>query len=557
MNRVRSRIIGIAAALGLVLSLTVDAGAAGREAAQQGRQQTTTTTRAANPRAANPRTTRATRETSEPQVVTAEELPAHTGNRIFFANSAGTNPTIANSIRNHAIATGAQKEGFYMSAPLSRTHFEQSPHFRQNTLFVAQGAREGVTAGHVNRIRDHFHSLSKRIEKNEFNLDTVVVNVSPPNERGEVSMGGTGDLTMSAVKQVLDRGGKVIGVVNPNVPFMRGKNTIPYNKLSVVTHSNEPLAETTGAGAHQVEEKIAANVARLVPNGSTLQIGTGAALGAVGPALASKRNLKGWSEMGSDWLIDLMAPMHGGRPAMEDATVSFLRGSQTLNMIAADHPSITVPWIKIDSSKVVNNPRNIAQQKRMRAVNTALQVDLNGNVNAEEINGRVISSQGGQPNFAKGASDAPDGKSIMALRSLTSYGLSTLVPTLEGPTTTPSKHVTHVVTEWGHTPSLQGVNTEERTYQLLRVAHPFHRVDLAKQAFDKGMISQKAVDKLARSVFWSISRDAVPEAREALAEGAVLRNLITPEQQRQIMASLPPGTQRDPAYVVPLPPAAH
>jgi acyl-CoA hydrolase len=239
-----------------------------------------------------------------------------------------------------------------------------------------------------------------------------------------------------------------------------------------------------------------------VPNRrrATIQVGIGAALDGVGDALRQKRKLTIYSEMLSDWAVGLMT---GPRPAAHQATGSFLHGTSELMRLADHNEHIT-----LGPADVVNDPARIARQRRMRAINTALEVDLGGNVNAEQIDGRVISAPGGNPNFMQGAASAKDGKAILALRSQNKFGDSTIVLRLHSGdlVTTPGQHVDHVVTEWGATRNLRGLAPDRRAYEILRVADPSHREALADQALAQGLINARQRQKLVRSVAFSLER---------------------------------------------------
>jgi 4-hydroxybutyrate CoA-transferase len=479
-----------------------------------------------------------------PKVVSVQDAAKMAGRRIFYGTLASTPQELAKEIRNVAVKGDKKVDGFYMATMMPQEHFEPNDKYHHNLFFVSATSRDAATNGSATRIRDNLHSLGERIEKGEFDFDTVVVRVSPPNAEGLVSLGTTGDLTMLAVKQVLARGGKVIAQVNPNVPFTRGSNTIAYKQLHAVVESNEPVPAQMQAPVTVVERTIADNVANLVPKSrrSTLQVGIGAALSDIGRAMKDKK-LRIWSEMGSDWLIDTLAQEHN--PAAREATVSFIHGSPLLYQVAHDNPAL-----KIESSNTVNDPKVVAQQKRMVAVNTALEVDLTGNTNGEELEGRVVSAPGGQVNFMEGASLAPDGKAVLALRSINKFGGSTIVPKLSSKNvTTPSHFVDHIVTEWGASDRLRGMADGDRIYSILSVTHPFHREALGKEALAQGKITEKQFGKLVKSVHPTLLRAPVG-TRTALANAALQGQLITPEQHREILASVPPGT---PAELIQIP----
>lgn len=478
-----------------------------------------------------------------PKVVTAPEAAKMAGRRIFYGTLASTPQDLAKEIRTAAIAGDKKVDGFYMATMLPGEHFEPNEKYHHNLFFVSATSRDAATTGSATRIRDNLFNLGKRIEKGEFDFDTVVVRVSPPNAEGMVSLGTTGDLTMLAVKQVLARGGKIIAQVNPNVPFARGSNNLKYSQLHAVVESNEPIPALMQAPVTVIERSIADNVANLVPNRrtSTLQVGIGAALSDIGRAMQDKK-LRIWSEMGSDWLLDTIAREHN--PAATEATVSFVHGSPLLYQVAHDNPAL-----KIESSSKVNNPKVIAQQKRMVAVNTALEVDVTGNTNGEELEGRVVSAPGGQVNFMEGASMAKDGKAVLALRSLNKFGGSTIVPKLQSKNvTTPSHFVDHIVTEWGASKKLRDMDEGERIYAILGVAHPFHREALGREAMESGRITKRQYSDLVRSIFPSLLRGPAP-IRAELANAALQGNLITGEQHAQLIASIPAGTVPEHAQV--------
>jgi acyl-CoA hydrolase len=369
----------------------------------------------------------------------------------------------------------------------------------------------------------------------------VVVRVSPPDKDGYVSLGPAADLTQLALEEVKRRGGQIIAEVNPNVPHARG-NRIKYDDLTAVIEGKAIPAEKASVTI-PVDEAIAANVGRLVPNRrrATIQVGIGNALSGMGGALKDKRKLRIWSELGSDWIRPLL---EGDKPKVRDATFSFLLGSTEVMNLANDNPSV-----RLATNLEVNDPERIAAQKRMRAINTALEVDLNGNVNAERIGEKLISFPGGQPDFMEGAASAKDGLAILALRSRNNNGGSKIVPTLQSDVvTTPKQHVDHVVTEWGATRKLRGLSDAERTYELLRVTHPVLRAELAKEPLTAGVISQAQYDKLVRSVVHSIRRAPVAIRRE-VAEEALQKGLLSPEEHRQIIAALPAAQAAEPGVM--------
>jgi acyl-CoA hydrolase len=338
-----------------------------------------------------------------------------------------------------------------------------------------------------------------------------------------------------AVERAMREHGKIIAEVNPNVPHTYG-NRIPYNALSMVVESKGVLPDAPARVVPLATEKeIAKNVAKLVPaNNATIQVGIGNALAGMGEALTDKKHMRIWSELGSDWALPLLSKVKGRAPVVKEAVFSFLHGSNALYKLADNNKAI-----RIGSTYEVNNPATIGEQKNMRAINTALEVDVLGNVNAERIGKRIISFPGGQPDFMKGASESQDGRAILALRSLTKTNGSTIVLQLNGEMiTTPGNNVDHVVTEFGSTPLLRDLDASGRASALIQVAHPIHRRALADQARAAGQISQEQRDEIVAGVQGAIAK-APRDIRRKTAELALANKIITKAIYEKIIATCP------------------
>ncbi len=405
-------------------------------------------------------------------------------------------------------------------------------------LFTSPANREATQKKWARRVdkKNSLHELSTRLVAGDFGIDTVVVRVSKPNAQGEVSLGPSGDLTMPAIKAALKRGGRVIAEVNPNVPFTHGTNHLKLKSVYAFYEAdkNTQLGEFNAGVSNSISKWIGRNIGKVVPKSRThtIQVGIGSALSDLDVGLKGHR-LRAWSEMDTDnWMLPLMKS-----GALKGGSFSFLLGTKALYDFADKNPKIS-----IGSCNEINNPTTIAKQTRMVAINTALQVDFSGAANAERIGDRLISSPGGQPNFMQGTARAKDGRAVLALRSTNKYGKSTIVPTLQGPETTPAKHVDYVVTEWGATRRMRGLTTKKRAYQLLKVTHPLHRKHLAKDALTAGLISRRQYNRLARSVAQAIEAGPT-DLREYVGAQALAAKLITPASYKQIIASIPAGTE--------------
>jgi acyl-CoA hydrolase len=469
-----------------------------------------------------------------PAKISLSDAAARMGSHVFFATGSALPTNLVPVLRKAALARPARTNVYYMSTFATAQNFDPAvtDKWHPHLFFVSAQNRDAAKNGNATLHRSSLFTLAKEIKAGAYPFDTVVVRVSPPDKDGYVSMGSAGDLTMLAVEQVKARGGQIIAEINPNVAHSYG-NRIKYDDLSAVVEGNAMLSEHNGLQPMDPEKAIASNIARLVPNRSrtTIQVGIGNSLTGVGEALKSKRGLRIWSEMGSDWVRPLM---EGEKPVVKDATFSFLHGTNQLYGLANDNKNI-----RMASSAEVNDPEVIAAQTRMRSINTALEVDLTGNVNAERIGDRIISFPGGQPDFMAGAASSKTGLAILALRSRNKDGGSTIVPKLNGDVvTTPKEHVDHVVTEWGATRKLRGLDDAARTYEMLTVAHPVLRGELARAAMEKGLLTQKQVDKLVRSVYHSI-RLAPEGMRRAVADEALAKGVVTAEQHETLVAGLP------------------
>ncbi|MEO6951351.1 MAG: acetyl-CoA hydrolase/transferase C-terminal domain-containing protein [Polyangia bacterium] len=469
-----------------------------------------------------------------PAKIGLSDVAQRMGSHVFMATGSALPSNFVPTMRKAAVARATRTNVYYMSTFATAQNFapEVTDKWHPHLFFVSSQNRDAAKNGNATLHRESLFTLAKEIRAGKYPFDTVIVRVSPPDADGMVSLGSAGDLTLMAVEQVKARGGQVIAEVNPNVAHTFG-NRMKYDDLSAVIDGTSMLSEHNGLEPGAGEKQIAAHIARLVPNRarSTIQVGIGNSLTGVGEALKGKRGMRIWSEMGSDWVRPLM---EGDKPVVKEAVFSFLHGTNKLYAIGNNNPNL-----RMASTEEVNDPATIAQKTRIRAINTALEVDLTGNVNAERIGDRLISFPGGQPDFMIGASTSKNGLAILALRSRNKDGGSTIVPKLNSDVVTTAKdNVDHVVTEWGATRKLRGLSDSDRTYEMLRVSHPALRVGLAKDALDKGIITQARYEKLARSVYHSI-RMAPESMRREVADEAFAKQLVTEAQHQTLVAGLP------------------
>jgi 4-hydroxybutyrate CoA-transferase len=309
-------------------------------------------------------------------------------------------------------------------------------------------------------------------------LDVAMIQVSPPDKHGMVSLGASVDISISAVRTAK----KVIAEVNPNVPRTFGDAQIHISKIYGYIESNRTLFEIPPGHLSPEEELIGKHVAELVEDGATLQMGIGAIPNAVLKCLTSHKDLGVHTEMFSDGLVDLyeLGVVNGRlkKKHPEKIVSSFVIGSKKVYDFIDDNPAVLLLDCAYTNSTYV-----IKQNQKVTAINSAIEVDLTGQVCADSIGSRIYSGVGGQMDFIRGASLSEGGKPIIALPSQTNKGLSKIVPTLKlgaGVVTTRA-HVHYIATEYG-VADLFGMNIRERVKALINISHPDHRENLEREA---------------------------------------------------------------------------
>lgn len=348
--------------------------------------------------------------------------------------------------------------------------------FRVHALFLGGNLRELHKENKVSVIPGNLSDFGKMIRDpalNQFHYTTVIVKVSPANENGFHSLGPNHDMIMTLLR---DRPNiKIIAEINPNIPFTKGDNQIHKSKITASFESTTELAGPTTVPANEVDQKIGQTLGQLVESGSTLQIGIGNVFGAVpeGLKLAGKTDIKISTEMFGDHMMQMIKD-----GTATEAETGFAFGSGNLYKWLNNNTQVNFV-----STEYVNSPGRIAQIPKFHAVNTALQVDLYGQVNATMGPDGRISSPGGQVEFMSGAARSEGGKAIIAIRSTAKNGtLSTITVNLyDGPITTPHESVTHIVTEYGIA-EIRGKDTRDRAIALINIAHPNFRNALYEEA---------------------------------------------------------------------------
>jgi acetyl-CoA hydrolase len=356
----------------------------------------------------------------------------------------------------------------------------QAASFRHRSLFTGANVREAVNDGRADFVPVHLSEIPALLRTGELPVDVALIHVSPPDEHGFCSYG----VGVECTKAAAERARTVIALVNRRMPRSLGDCFIHASRLTHVVEADRPVLELPGWGrVGPVAREIGAHVASLVENGSTLQMGIGEIPDAVLLFLGGKRDLGIHTEMFSDGVVELFEKgvvtgeaktLHRGK-----IVASFVLGSKrTFDFLDNN------PVVEFHPSDYVNDPFVIAQNERMVAINSAIAVDLTGQVCADSIGCSIYSGFGGQLDFMRGAARAKGGKPIIALPSTAKSGrISRIVDVLDAGSgvVTTRADVHYVVTEHG-VASLHGRSLRERASALIEIAHPDFRAELREAA---------------------------------------------------------------------------
>lgn len=416
--------------------------------------------------------------------VTAEEAVAiiKSGDRVFIHTAAAAPQQLVKAMT----ARGPELRKVELvhlhtegEAPYFRPEYEQS--FHSSCLFIAPNARQAVAMGQADYIPVFLSEIPGLFYKKILPLNVALVQVSPPDRHGFCSLGVSVDVSRAAV-HVADQ---VVAQINPHMPRTHGDGLIHISQIDYGVEVSDPLPES---GAHQlteVEIAIGQNCANLVEDGATLQTGIGAIPTATLAALGQHKDLGLHTEMFSDGVIDLVEKgvLTGEKKRIHPGKIvsSFVMGSRRLYDFIDDNPTVAMLDVAY-----VNDTAVIRRNPRVTAINSAIEVDLTGQVCADSIGTRLYSGVGGQMDFMRGAALSEGGKPIIALPSVTSRGESRIVPILKpgaGVVTTRA-HTQYVVTEYG-VANLYGRSLRQRAKDLISIAHPDHRETLEREALER------------------------------------------------------------------------
>ena len=364
-------------------------------------------------------------------------------------------------------------------APFCRPEYKDA--FNIKSLFVANNIRRWLADGYGTTIPAFLGEIPALFRDGTLPLDAVFLNVSPPDENGYCSFGVSADLAVSAVECAR----KIIVQVNKAMPYSYGDALIHVSRIDAVIEVDDPLVEVPTAVPTEIDSAIGRHIAELIPDGATLQIGVGGIPNAVLSALKDHPHLGLHTE------------------AMTDGVLPLLERGVIDNSCKTVCPGVSVASLALGSKRLyeymdyrkdlllkdvawTNAPFRIAQNPKVMAINSAVEVDLTGQVCADSVGTRIISGVGGQHDFMYGGSLSEGGKTFIAIPSMTEKGRSKINPVLaEGAGVVTTRHmVQHVVTEYG-VASLRGKSLAERARALISIAHPSVREELERAAYDR------------------------------------------------------------------------
>ncbi len=422
--------------------------------------------------------------------ISVEEAVSHikSGDRIFSHGSACTPNFLLDEVarqshrlRNVEMVSITQQGNVELAKP------QYKDSFFINSLFTSTPVREAVNADHGDYVPIFLSEIPILFKNGHLPIDVALITVSPPDAHGYCTLGTSVDVARSAV----DTAKKIIAIVNPNMPRTHGDSMVHVQRIDhFVYNDDELLTIDYGAKVGEEEMAIGRNVASLIDDQATLQMGIGTIPDAVLKCLHNHKNLGIHTEMLSDGVVDLIAKdvinnKYKGTHLNRTIT-SFCFGTRKLYDFVDDNPSIAFMDVQH-----VNFPINIMKNKKMHAINSAIEIDLTGQVCADSIGTFQFSGIGGQMDFMRGAALSEGGKPIMAISSRTKKGLSRIVPYLKqgaGVVTTRG-HIHYVCTEFG-TAYLYGKNLKQRAKALIDIAHPDDREQLERDAFNRFRIER-------------------------------------------------------------------
>ncbi len=423
------------------------------------------------------------REVYNSRLVTAKEAVSHikSGDRVVTGHACAEPLYLVDTmVENREMYRNVEIVHMVPMGKCEYTKPGMESYFRHNAIFVGGASREAIYEGRADFTPCCFSRVPRLLER-YMDVDVALVQVTPPDRYGNVSLGVSVDYTKAAVKQAK----LVIAQVNDQMPYTYGDSRIPVADIDFFVEKSMPLPELKPRKIGEVEKKIGLYCASLIEDGATLQLGIGSIPDAVCTCLHNKKDLGLHSELLSDGVVELIEEgvINNSKKSLNPgkSIATFLMGTKKLYEFVDHNPDFEL--YPVD---VVNNPYNIMQNNNMISINSCIEVDLMGQVDSESVGDMQISGIGGQVNFVKGAVNSAGGKSIIAMPSTAAGGkLSKIVAQLDpgSVVTTLRTDVDYIITEYGIA-RLTGRSLRQRATALINIAHPDFRPQLI-EAFEK------------------------------------------------------------------------
>lgn len=404
----------------------------------------------------------------------------HSGDRVFIHSVAAAPHCLIDAMMEHAHRLeSVEIVQLHTEGPAPYASPEMSKHFNVNAFFVGENIREAVHDGRAEYMPVFLSEVPQLFKKGLFPVQVALIQVSPPDIHGYCSLGISVDIT----KTVIQHADIIIAQINEQMPRTHGDGFIHVDSIDFGIIHNSPLPEYHGSSNNEVHSIIGKYVASLIEDGATLQMGIGAIPDAVLSSLQHHKHLGIHTEMFSDGVIPLVEKgvIDGSKKVVHPGKIvtGFVMGSKKLYDFVNDNPSVVFLDIAY-----VNDTNVIRRNPRVVAINSAIEIDLTGQICADSIGRHIFSGVGGQMDFIRGASLSEHGKPIIAMPSTTAKGESKIVATLKegaGIVTTRA-HAHYIVTEYGIA-DVYGKNIKQRCKALIEIAHPDHREILDQAAF--------------------------------------------------------------------------
>lgn len=416
------------------------------------------------------------------QLVSAAQAVSHiaSGHRVFVHGGAATPSVLLDALVERAPSLhDVEMVHFHTEGPGPHLAPRMEGHLRHRALFIGPNAREAVNAGRADYVPVFLSDVPDLFRPGVLPLDAVLLNVSYPDEHGFCSLGTSIDAALAASRSAP----LVIAQLNHSMPRTLGDSFVHLDRITYGVEVDVPPYEHPDQPITDVERRIGEHVAELVPNRATIQMGIGTIPGAVALALRDKHDLGIHTEMFTDAVLDLIeaGTVTGAAKEVNRGKIvsTFMVGTQRLYRFVHDNPMVEMRPVDYTNDTAV-----IRRFSRMVAINSAIAVDLTGQVSADSIGTRFYSGVGGQMDFMRGAALSPEGQAIIALPSTAAGGTISRIASVlaEGAgVVTTRAHVRTVVTEYG-VAQLFGRSIRERAAALTAIAHPDFREDLAREA---------------------------------------------------------------------------